>query len=78
MPRFFRVRMAWVLSLRRTFLPSIIRVLVWRLGFQTFLVWRCEKLTLDPYCLPLPVKSHFCIRLVIIHITSVRVNQYSL
>lgn len=53
--------MAWVLSFICTFLPSTTTVLVWRLGFQTFLVWRCEKLTLLPYCLPLPVKSHFCI-----------------
>lgn len=25
------------------------------------MVWRCEKLTLLPYCLPLPVRSHICI-----------------
>lgn len=53
--------MAWVLSFIFTFLPSTNKILLCKLGFQTFLVWRCEKLTLLPYCLPLPVKSHFCI-----------------
>ncbi len=52
--------MAWVLSFMVTFLPSSMNVLVCRLGFQTFLVWRCEKLTLLPYCLPLPLSSHIC------------------
>ena len=61
-PFFLRVRIAWVESFILTFLPSTITVLDWRFGFQTFLVWRCEKLTLWPYCLPLPVISHFCIR----------------
>lgn len=56
--------MAWVLNFILTFLPSMTRVLVWRLGFQTFGVRRKEKLTLWPYCLPLPVKSHFCISTV--------------
>lgn len=61
-PFFLRVRRALVLTFRRTFWPSTTNVLVWRLGFQTLLVWRCEKLTLLPNCLPLPVSSHFCIR----------------
>lgn len=43
-----------------TFLPSTIMVFFCKLGFQTFLVRRKEKLTLWPYCLPLPVSSHFC------------------
>jgi hypothetical protein len=56
-----RERMAWVLIFILTFLPSTIRVLDCKLGFHTFLVWRCEKLTLFPYCFPFPVISHFCI-----------------
>ncbi len=42
-------------------MPSIIRVLVCRFGFQTFLVCRWEKLTLLPNCLPLPLISLLCI-----------------
>lgn len=53
--------MADVLTLSLTFLPSTITVLVCRFGFHTLLVRRKEKLTLWPYCLPLPVISHFCI-----------------
>lgn len=45
----------------RTFLPSMISVFDCRFGFQTLLVWRCEKLTLLPNCLPLPVISHLFI-----------------
>lgn len=67
-PFFLRVRIAWVDSFIFTFLPSITRVLVWRFGFQTFLVWRCEKLTFEPNCLPLPVSSHFCIQEVILSV----------
>lgn len=60
-PCFFRVLIPCALTLSVTFLPSITTVLVCKLGFQTFLVWRWEKLTLWPNCLPLPVTSHFCI-----------------
>ena len=56
-----RERRALVLIFTLTFLPSTVRVLVCKLGFQTFLVWRCEKLTLLPYCLPFLSKSSRCI-----------------
>ena len=49
-----------MLSFMVTFLPSNMKVFFCRLGFHTFLVWRIEKLILLPYCLPLPVISHFC------------------
>lgn len=41
-----------------TFWPSTRKVFFWRLGLNTRLVRRKEKLTLCPYCLPLPVSSH--------------------
>lgn len=50
--------MACVLNFILILRPSKVKVLVWRFGFHTFLVWRCEKLTLLPYCFPLPVSSH--------------------
>ncbi len=49
-----------MLSFMVTFLPSSMKVFFCKFGFQTFLVWRIEKLILLPYCLPFPVISHFC------------------
>lgn len=40
------------------FWPSTVKVFFCKLGFQTRFVWRIEKLTLLPNCLPLPVSSH--------------------
>lgn len=56
-----RVLIACELTFTLAFLPSIITVLVCKFGLKTFFVWRWEKLTLLPNCLPLPVISHFCI-----------------
>ena len=55
-----RLRRAEVLILTLTFLPSIVRVLDCKLGFHTRLVWRWEKLTLLPCCLPFLSKSSLC------------------
>src|SRR5436305_8746399 len=61
--------MAWVLSFMVTFLPSTMMVLVCKLGFHTFLVWRCEKLTLLPYCLPLvSISNRFIVQRLILQI----------
>lgn len=57
MPFFLRILIACVLRCMVIFWPSTIKVFFCRLGFQTFLVCLCEKLTLWPYCLPLPVSS---------------------
>ena len=38
--KLLRERMALVLILTLTFLPSISKVFTWILGFQVFLVWR--------------------------------------
>lgn len=51
--------MAWVLTFIVTFLPSIVRVFFCKFGLKTRLLCCCEKLTLLPNCLPLPVNSHF-------------------
>ncbi len=61
-----------------TFLPSTIIVLVCRFGFQIFLVWRWEKLTLLPYCLPLPVSSHMLMRINCTDTSSVSQGEGSL
>src|SRR6185437_2115785 len=58
---------------------SIVSVLAWRLGLQTFLVWRWLKLTLLPYCLPFLSNSSRCIIKVLFYrfipIKSTRVSR---
>jgi hypothetical protein len=58
MPFFLRVRIAWVLRTIVIFFPSSSKVFFCRLGLNTRLVRRKEKLTLWPNCLPFPVSSH--------------------
>ena len=50
--------MVLVATVRVTFLPLTTKVFFCRFGLKTRLVWRIEKLTLLPNCLPLPVISH--------------------
>jgi len=57
-PFFRRVRIAWALSTIVTFWPPTVKVFFCRFGLKTRFVRRSEKLTLWPYCLPLPVSSH--------------------
>lgn len=47
-----------VATVKVTFLPLITKVFFCRFGLKTRFVWRIEKLTLLPNCLPLPVISH--------------------
>ena len=58
MPFFLRVRIACVLRTIVIFWPSTKKVFFCRLGLNTRLVRRKEKLTLLPNCFPLPVSSH--------------------
>ena len=60
-PFFFKVRSAEVEILHLTFWPLMIRVRLLTFGLKTLRVWRCEKETLWPYILPLPVISQIAI-----------------
>lgn len=68
--------MPWALTFSLTFLPSIRTVFVWRFGFQVLLVWRIEKLTLLPYCFPLPVTSHLCMVFFVNTCIDYRLSRY--
>ena len=70
-----RERRALVLILTLTFLPSTVRVFTCKLGFHTRLVWRCEKLTLLPCCLPFLSNSNRCIiQRLILQIATDKIN----